>query len=75
MEPNPYSDYPSVEQVHDRLGGTPVLKGTRVPAELVAECLDAGETPEEIAYNYTLKLEDVLNFKAFREAHHVAIKH
>jgi uncharacterized protein (DUF433 family) len=58
VEVNPYSDYPGVEQVPDRLGGKPVLKGTRVPAELVSECLDTGEAPEEIAYNYTLKLED-----------------
>ncbi|HTU46703.1 MAG TPA: DUF433 domain-containing protein [Bryobacteraceae bacterium] len=64
MKTNPYRDYPGIEQVPDRLGGKPVLKGTRVPAELVAECLDAGETPEEIAYNYTLKLDEVLKFQA-----------
>lgn len=68
VEANAYGDYPGVEQLPGRLSGKPVLKGTRVPAELVAECLDAGETPEEIAYNYTLQLQDVLNFKAYREA-------
>jgi uncharacterized protein (DUF433 family) len=73
VEANRYGGYPGVEQVHDRLGGTPVLKGTRVPVDLVAECLDAGDTPEDIAYNYTLELEDVLKFKAFREAHDLAM--
>lgn len=74
VEPNPYRAYPGVEQVPDRLGGKPVLKGTRVPADLVADCLDAGEAPQEIAYNYTLKLQDVLNFKAYRDAHHLATR-
>ncbi|HEX4808666.1 MAG TPA: DUF433 domain-containing protein [Bryobacteraceae bacterium] len=68
-----WSNYPGVEQVEGRLGGKPVLKNSRVPAELIAECLDAGETPQEIAYNYTLKLQDVLNFKAFKDAQQPAL--
>jgi len=57
-----------------RVGGKPTLGDSRVPAELVAECLDAGETPEEISYNYTLPLEAVLEFKTYRDAQHLALK-
>lgn len=74
MSVSPYRDYPGVEEVPDRLHGKPVLKGTRVPADLVAQCLDAGDTAEDIAYDYTLSLQDVLNFKAYRDAHLAASK-
>ncbi len=67
-----WTDYNGVERVPGRLGGQPVLRGTRVPADLIAECLDGGETPHEITYNYTLKLQDVLNFKAYRDTHQAA---
>jgi uncharacterized protein (DUF433 family) len=65
---NQFADYPGVIVTPGRVGGKPTLGDSRVPAELVAECLDAGETPEEIAYNYTLPLKAVLNFKTYRYA-------
>lgn len=75
-----FADYPGVDlQPEDdpsgwRVGGVPTLGKSRVPAELVAECLDEGETPEEVAYNYTLPLKQVLDFKAYRDAHQPALK-
>ena len=51
-----------------RVGGKPTLGNSRVPVELIAECLDEGESPEEIAFNYTVRLEDVLNFKTYRDS-------
>lgn len=67
-----WSDYKGVERIEGKLGGKPLLKDTRVSADLVAECLDGGETPEEIASNYHLKLQDVLNLKAYRDSHQSA---
>jgi uncharacterized protein (DUF433 family) len=75
MEPtNQFSDYPGVKVVPGRVGGKPTLGDSRVPAELVAECLDAGETPEEIAYYYMVPLKAVLDFKTYRDAHQPALK-
>lgn len=68
-----WTGYEGVERIEGKLGGKPALAHTRVPADLVADCLDNGETPEEIAYNYTLDLQDVLNFKNQRDARQVAM--
>lgn len=57
-----------------RVGGKPTLGNSRVPVELIAECLDEGESAEEIAFNYTVPLEDVLNFKIYRDAHAPALQ-
>ncbi len=71
---NPYADYPGVVVMPGRVGGRPTLGDSRVPADLIAECLAEGESPEEIAFNYTVPLEDVLNFKRHRDAHIPALK-
>jgi uncharacterized protein (DUF433 family) len=54
METNPYQNYDGVEVVPGKVSSAPVLKGTRVAADLLAECLDKGDTVSEIAYNYDL---------------------
>ena len=41
----------SVEVVPGKVSGVPLIKNTRVPADLVAENLEAGESVEEVAYN------------------------
>ncbi len=69
-----FAEYPGVVVRPDRVGGNPTLGESRVPAKLVAECLDNGESIEAIAYNYTLPLELVLEFKAYRDAHQPALK-
>lgn len=74
MEANPYQDYDGVEMIEGKVSGMPLLKGSRVPADLVAECLDEGETVAEIAYNYTLNPADVLRFKLYRESLRPALK-
>ena len=71
---NAYADYPGVVVTPGRVGGKPTLGDSRVPAELIAKCLDEGESPEEIAFNYTVKLQDVLNFKTYRDARAPALK-
>ena len=43
------------------LGGKPVLRGTRVPVDLLLELVDAGLSVEDILREYPhLKREDVL---------------
>lgn len=67
-----WSGYDGVETIPGKVSGVPLLKGTRVPAEQVAECLDAGETVAEIAYNYDLRAADVLRLKVYRDSHQPA---
>jgi len=54
-----WSDCDLVEVVQGKVSGVPLIKGSRVPADTVAESAELGETPEEIAYNYDLQVEDV----------------
>jgi uncharacterized protein (DUF433 family) len=70
---NPYADYPGVVVRLGRVGGRPTLGESRVPAELIAECLDEGETAERVAGNYDLKLADVLKFKLYRDSNKPAV--
>ena len=70
-----WSDYDGVEIIPGKVGGQPLLKDTRVPADLVAECLEAGETVEEIAYNYDLEAADVLRLKLFIDSHQPTLQH
>jgi len=67
-----WEDYDGVEQVEGKLSGVPLLKGTCVPADLVAECLAEGETVEEVAFNYALKPGDGLRLKLYRDSHQPA---
>jgi uncharacterized protein (DUF433 family) len=49
----------TVEVVPGKLSGTPLIRGSRVPADQVIENYDAGESVEDIAYNFDLKPEDI----------------
>jgi uncharacterized protein (DUF433 family) len=50
----------------------PLLKGTRVPADTIVESAELGETAEQIAFNYDLKLDEVRRLLAYAaEAHAV----
>jgi uncharacterized protein (DUF433 family) len=63
-----------VEVIPGKVSGVPLIKNSRVPADLVVESLGAGETVEEVAYNYDLKIDDVLGLKRFRDAHQPALR-
>ncbi|NPA84809.1 MAG: DUF433 domain-containing protein [Crenarchaeota archaeon] len=41
------------------MGGKPVIKGTRITVDLILELLASGMTPEEIAEDYGISVEDV----------------
>jgi uncharacterized protein (DUF433 family) len=49
----------TVEVVPGKLSGAPLIRGSRVPADQVIENYDAGESVEDIAYNFDLKPEDI----------------
>jgi uncharacterized protein (DUF433 family) len=66
-----WSECALVEVVPGKAGGLPVVQGTRVRADTIAESAELGETPQEIAYNYDLKLDEVLLVLAYAAAHHV----
>jgi uncharacterized protein (DUF433 family) len=66
-----WSNYDGVETVPGRVSGVPVLKGTRVPADTIVESAELGETAEQIAFNYDLKLDDVRRLLAYAAKHTV----
>ncbi len=39
--------------------GKPIIKGTRVPVELILAKLSGGMTPEQVAEDYELTLADI----------------
>ena len=67
-----WSGYDGVEIVPGKVSGLPLLKGTRVPADLVVESLNGGESVEEVAYNYDLNPADVLRLKLYRDSREAA---
>ncbi len=54
-----------IETVPGRVSSAPVIKGTRVQADAVLENYEAGESVDEIAYNFDLKPEDIDKVLAF----------
>ncbi len=51
--------YPGITVDQDTMGGVPVIKGTRVPVEVVLGSMAAGETSESLRYNYDLTDEQL----------------
>ena len=41
------------------MSGKPVIRGTRITVDLILELLASGMTPEEIAKDYRISVEDV----------------
>ncbi|MGH9656511.1 MAG: DUF433 domain-containing protein [Bryobacteraceae bacterium] len=60
-----------VEVIPGKVSGVPIVKNTRVPADTVAESAELGETPEEIAYNYDLNVEDVRQVLAYAHRYQI----
>jgi uncharacterized protein (DUF433 family) len=55
-----------IEQNPQIMGGKPVIRGTRVPVELILRKLGAGETSEAVLADYPrLTREDILAAQAF----------
>ena len=55
-----------IEMNPEIMGGKPVIKGTRVPVEIVLRKLGGGMTPDEIIADHPrLMLEDIRAAQAF----------
>jgi len=65
MSPTDWRGCKVVEVVPNQVGGVHVIRGTRVAADQVVENHDAGETVEEITYNFDLKPDDIRALLAF----------
>ncbi len=51
-------------------GGQPVIKGTRIPVRIIAECWRGGMSPEEIRDAYPhLKLSQIFDALSYAEDH------
>ncbi len=48
-----------IEINHDIMGGKPVIKGTRVPVEVIVGGLAGGMTLKEVCKEYRIKADDV----------------
>jgi uncharacterized protein (DUF433 family) len=60
-----YRDCELVESVPGRMSGVPVIKGTRVPVEAIEIGMELGQTPEELAYDYRIRVNDVRKLFAY----------
>jgi uncharacterized protein (DUF433 family) len=68
-----WSECEIVEIIPGKVGGVPLIRGTRMPVEQVVDSLDVGETVDEIAYNHDLDPADILRLQAYRQTHQPAI--
>jgi uncharacterized protein (DUF433 family) len=66
----------AIESNPEILGGKPVIKGTRVPVELVLELVQAGFSVDEILKEYPhLKRESLLEVLRFAKRVHESVKY
>lgn len=66
-----------IEIKPDVMGGKPVIKGTRVPIEVIVGGLAGGMSIEEVCKEYRIKVEDVraaLAYKSSAEKRHFLFK-
>lgn len=63
-----------VEVIPGKVSGVPLIRHTRVPVDLVIASKDAGETIEEIAYNYDLKPKEVRAALSYHDSFQPAIR-
>jgi uncharacterized protein (DUF433 family) len=54
-----WSDCPLVEVDPYKLGGVPILKGTRMQADSIVENYEGGSPIEEISYNFSIPEETI----------------
>jgi uncharacterized protein (DUF433 family) len=73
MEADFWKGCPVVETVPGRLGGRPVVKDSRVAADTILEAEELGETAEETARNYGLKLQDVIDIRSYAHNRNAAL--
>jgi uncharacterized protein (DUF433 family) len=62
-----WSGCPIVQRNPKKLGGVPTVRDYRVPADTVVENHDDDLPDDEIAYQYSLPIEDVRAILAYAE--------
>jgi uncharacterized protein (DUF433 family) len=60
---------PHTEQDPEKLHGEPTVGPYRVAARTIVECEQLGDTPEQIAEDYSLPLEKVRAILSYYHAH------
>jgi uncharacterized protein (DUF433 family) len=68
FQPIDWSDCPLVERDPFKLGGVPILKGTRMQADSIVENYEDGSPVDEISYNFSIPEETILAVLAFAQA-------
>jgi len=64
-----WTDCPIVERVPGKAGGEPLVKGTRILADVIVDEFEAGSSVEEIRENYPkLSGDTILDLIAFANA-------
>jgi len=59
-----------VERVEGKMGGRPVIKGTRIEPEVVLIDEEYGRTPEQTHESYpTLSIDTIVKIRAFAHKH------
>jgi len=63
-----------IESNPDILGGKPVIKGTRIPVELILEMVQSGYSVDEIVSEYPhLSRDDLIEVLRFAKRVHEAV--
>jgi uncharacterized protein (DUF433 family) len=65
-----WTDCDLVEEVPGKVGGRPVIKGTRIEPDVVLVDEEYGRTPEQTHASFpTLSVETILAIRAFAHKH------
>lgn len=65
-----WSDCPLVEIVPGKVSGVPLLKGTRLPADVILENYEGGSPIEEISENFDTPVQtvrEILSYAASKQ--------
>ncbi len=74
MERTDWKDCPLVEVIPGKVSGAPLLKGTRMPVDVVVENYADGLPAEEIAEVFELPTDSVRALLAYAVKHNPALK-
>ncbi len=69
-----WTDCPPVEVISGKVSGAPLLKGTRMPADVVVANYADGLPAEEIAEVFELPAETVRSLLAYAVEHNPSLK-
>ena len=64
-----WSECPIVEGNPRRLGGVPIVKGTRVQADAIVENYESGSPIKEISENFQIPENTILELLVYAKSH------